>query len=211
MAGNILNENFDKEIAELNLILFSIKEMRTQNKNASLSFTKKLKINIIERDKLNTDAEKRLYDLLAEISDDSKFLNDIFDELKDDKKKNQMIKYLEEEKRTENNVSDVAELIKLDIWGISSMEAAKKYLLSKTCANLFHCLRDIDLSICNDENKVDYTRIFRIMSLLETDEEREMLINTIQKEIESKKVPSKEFMNLIYLKVQNYYFEKQKK
>ena len=217
MADKILNENFDKEVEELNRVLSAFNEKLAQNENADLSVVERDKINddprlIVERDKFKTEAGKQLYDLLVKISDDNSFLYDILYQVRGDEKKNQLIKYLEEDKRTEDDVRFVAERIELDIWGLSSEEAYDKYTSTDISARLFHCLRDIDLIICkDDESKVDYIRILRIMSMLDTDEEREILIDTIIREIEREEIPFKEFMNLIYLKVQNYYDQKHDK
>lgn len=203
MTNKFINENFDKEIAEMKKVNSLLKEKGPTNNDKRL---------VVERNKFKTEVGKILYDLLIQISDDNLFLYDIFSSVKGDEKKLQLIEYLKENQRNKNEIEHVASLIDIGIYGLSSEEVYDKFNSSEISSKLFHIMRGIDTIAHNDDpSQVDYIRICRIMSLLETDEEREMLINTIIREIEKNEIPFKQFMSLIYLSVQNYYDKKYKK
>lgn len=202
MNEKYINDSFDKVVEEYYRVMEAFKEEPPVNDDAFK----------VERHKFKTEAGRKLYDLLIKVSDDNLFLADIFSMVKGDDRKLQLIKYLEEGERTTDSVHEIAERIELGIWGLSGAEVYDKYVTTETSAKLFKALRDIELIISNDKTEdIDYVYILRIMSLLETDEEREMLINTIIREIEKNEIPFKQFMNLIYLSVQDFYDNKHKK
>lgn len=203
MTDKYINENFNEVVDEYNRVVTAFKEELPIDNAPRL---------IVERNNFKTELGRKLYDLLVKISDDNSFLYDVFYCVKGDEKKKQLMKYLEEEKRTELDILNTAELIEIGIWGLSEEEIYRKFNSSEISSTLFHCLREIELIIKNNNtDEINYKYIFRIMSLLETDEEKEMLINTIIREIEKREIPFKNFMSLIYLSVQNYYFKKHDK
>jgi hypothetical protein len=200
MTKTFINENFNKEIEELNRIKAIFKEDASSNLDSC---------PIIEREKFKTKAGKELYDLLIQISNDNLFLLNIFAQLKGDEKKHQLIEYLKKEKRKEYQVSEVADRINIGIWGLTGEEIYDKFNSTDIDYRLFHLLEGIDFIINGeDKSKINYEQICRIMSLMETQEEREMLINTIDREIEKRELNLKDFIDLIYLCAQNYYDEK---
>lgn len=203
MTKKFINKNFDREVNELSKIKTAFATDSSPDSDPDL---------IIEREKFKTEAGKELYDLLIQISNDNLFLLDIFAHVKGDEKKHQLIEYLKQEKRTEYQASNAADSIDIGIWGLTDEEIYNKFNSTDIDYHLFHLLEGIEL-IKNkeDRSKVSYEQIYLIMSLMETQEEREMLINTIDREIEKRELKFKDLTALIYLCAQNYYDKKHKK
>ena len=107
MTNKFINENFDKEIAEMKKVNSLLKEKGPTNNDKRL---------VVERNKFKTEVGKILYDLLIQISDDNLFLYDIFSSVKGDEKKLQLIEYLKENQRNKNEIEHVASLIDIGIY-----------------------------------------------------------------------------------------------